>query len=129
MAEQTSYPRSPFSPTGSGSAAPANNLALTDGVLGRRFFAYLIDILIVFGLITLLGIAIFILGIVTFTLGWSLYALLFPPLVAILYSAVTVDVTIETRDAKHTAEVFQALAADGLEPQRIGMRGLSETAY
>src|SRR5215207_5733585 len=42
---------------------------------------------------------------------------------------VTVDVTIETRDAEHTAEVFQALAADGLEPQRIGMRGLSETAY
>jgi threonine dehydratase len=42
---------------------------------------------------------------------------------------VTVDVTIETRDAEHTAEVFQALAADGLEPKRIGMRGLSETAY
>jgi threonine dehydratase len=42
---------------------------------------------------------------------------------------VTVDVTIETRDAQHTAEVFQALAADGLAPQRIGMRGLSETAY
>jgi threonine dehydratase len=42
---------------------------------------------------------------------------------------VTVDVTIETRDAEHTAEVFQALAADGLAPQRIGMRGLSETAY
>ena len=42
---------------------------------------------------------------------------------------VTIDVTIETRDARHTAEVFQALAEDGLAPQRIGMRGLSETAY
>jgi len=42
---------------------------------------------------------------------------------------VTIDVTIETRDAKHTAEVFQALSEDGLAPQRIGMRGLSETAY
>jgi threonine dehydratase len=42
---------------------------------------------------------------------------------------VTIDVTIETRDAQHTAEVFQALAADGLAPQRIGMRGLSETAF
>jgi threonine dehydratase len=42
---------------------------------------------------------------------------------------VTIDVTIETRDAQHTAEVFQALAEDGLAPQRIGMRGLSETAY
>jgi threonine dehydratase len=42
---------------------------------------------------------------------------------------VTIDVTIETRDAQHTAEVFQALSEDGLAPQRIGMRGLSETAY
>jgi threonine dehydratase len=42
---------------------------------------------------------------------------------------VTIDVTIETRDARHTAEVFEALAADGLEPQRLGPRGLSEAAY
>jgi threonine dehydratase len=42
---------------------------------------------------------------------------------------VTIDVTIETRDAAHTAEVFEALARDGLEPRRIGPRGLSETAY
>jgi threonine dehydratase len=42
---------------------------------------------------------------------------------------VTIDITIETRDSGHTAEVFQALAADGLEPRRIGPRGLSETAY
>ena len=42
---------------------------------------------------------------------------------------VTIDVTIETRDAAHTAEVFEALAKDGLEPRRIGPRGLSETAY
>jgi threonine dehydratase len=42
---------------------------------------------------------------------------------------VTIDVTIETRDAEHTAEVFEALARDGLEPRRLGPRGLSETAY
>ena len=42
---------------------------------------------------------------------------------------VTIDVTIETRDARHTAEVFEALAQDGLEPQRINPRGLSESAY
>ncbi len=42
---------------------------------------------------------------------------------------VTIDVTIETRDARHTAEVFEALAQDGLEPRRIGPRGLSETVY
>jgi threonine dehydratase len=40
---------------------------------------------------------------------------------------VSVDVTIETRDARHTAEVFETLARDGLEPRRIGPRGLSET--
>ena len=42
---------------------------------------------------------------------------------------VTIDVTIETRDARHTAEVFEALSGDGLEPRRIGPRGLSETVY
>jgi threonine dehydratase len=42
---------------------------------------------------------------------------------------VTMDVTIETRDAQHTAEVFEALAREGLDPQRLGPRGLSESAY
>jgi threonine dehydratase len=42
---------------------------------------------------------------------------------------VTMDVTIETRDAQHTADVLEALARDGLDPQRLGPRGLSENAY
>jgi threonine dehydratase len=42
---------------------------------------------------------------------------------------VTIDITIETRDRKHTLEVFGALAAEGLAPQRIDSRGLSETAF
>jgi threonine dehydratase len=42
---------------------------------------------------------------------------------------VTMDVTIETRDAQHTAEVFEALTREGLQPQRLGPRGLSESAY
>src|SRR3954464_8221352 len=37
---------------------------------------------------------------------------------------VTIDVTIETRDRDHTLEVFRALAADGLDPQRIDSRCL-----
>lgn len=36
---------------------------------------------------------------------------------------VTVDVTVETRDAAHTREVFAALAADGYAPRRIDSRG------
>jgi threonine dehydratase len=42
---------------------------------------------------------------------------------------VTIDVTVETREAGHTAEVFEALSRDGLEPRRIGPRGLSEAIY
>ena len=42
---------------------------------------------------------------------------------------VIIDVTIETRDARHTLEVFEALARDGLAPQRLNASGLSETAY
>ena len=42
---------------------------------------------------------------------------------------VTIDVTIETRGAGHTAEILTALTDDGLDPQRIDHRGLSETAY
>lgn len=42
---------------------------------------------------------------------------------------VTVDITVETRDARHTAEVFAALEADGLKPMRLDSRGLSEAAY
>jgi uncharacterized RDD family membrane protein YckC len=90
MAETTGYSRPPYTATGpvlGGSGEPA---ARTDGVLGRRFFAYLIDILVVFGLIAVLAIAIFVFGIVTLTLGWWLYALLFPPMVAIVYNALTI---------------------------------------
>lgn len=42
---------------------------------------------------------------------------------------VSIDITIETRDKQHTLEVFEALAAEGLEPKRIDSRGLSEAAY
>lgn len=41
---------------------------------------------------------------------------------------VTVDVTVETRDAAHTRQIFQALAEDGYAPMRIDPRGLSEVA-
>lgn len=43
--------------------------------------------------------------------------------------SVTVDVTVETRNGQHTADVLAALSADGLNPRRIGPSGLSEAAY
>ncbi|MBA1157251.1 threonine ammonia-lyase [Microvirga mediterraneensis] len=42
---------------------------------------------------------------------------------------VSIDITIETRDRAHTLEVFEALAAEGLAPQRIVSRSLPETAF
>jgi uncharacterized RDD family membrane protein YckC len=62
--------------------------AATEGVLGRRFFAYLIDLVMIFILMAILWVVIGILGILTLGLGWGLYFLL--PGTGILYSAVTV---------------------------------------
>jgi threonine dehydratase len=42
---------------------------------------------------------------------------------------VSIDITIETRDERHTSEVFAALAADGLAPRRLDSRGLTEGAF
>lgn len=42
---------------------------------------------------------------------------------------VSIDVTVETRDAGHTADILAALERDGLDPRRIDPRGLSEAAY
>jgi uncharacterized RDD family membrane protein YckC len=90
MTDRTRYSQPPFATVNPNATLPPGALAQTDGVLGRRFFAYLIDILVIFGLITLLAIAIFLFGIVTLTLGWWLYGLLFPPIVAIIYNALTI---------------------------------------
>ena len=68
---------------------PATLDGRTDGVLGRRFFAYLLDLLVVLGLTLVLGFAIVILGFLTLGLAWWLFAILGPG-TAILYSALTV---------------------------------------
>ena len=60
----------------------------TEGVLGRRWLAYLVDLVLVMILTGFLAIVIAILGVITFGLGWSLFAIL--PFTAIFYSAVTV---------------------------------------
>ncbi|WP_298952569.1 RDD family protein [uncultured Methylobacterium sp.] len=57
------------------------------GGLSRRFLAYLLDIVFIFGFSCLLGLAISLLGVITFGLGWALYAIL--PASGILYSALT----------------------------------------
>lgn len=56
--------------------------------LGGRTVAYLLDILFILGFTALLWLAIVIVGLVTFGLGWTLFAIL--PASGVIYSALTV---------------------------------------
>lgn len=87
-------------------------VAATDGVLGRRFFAYLVDIVMIFGLILILGFAITLLGLVTFGLGWALYAFVVPG-AAILYSAATVGGRAQATVGMRMTGVYAADSATG----------------
>ncbi|HWT62867.1 MAG TPA: RDD family protein [Ochrobactrum sp.] len=58
--------------------------AFFEGVRTRRIMAFLVDYLIVFFLCIPVPIVIFILGIITLSLGWALYAIMFP-VVALFY--------------------------------------------
>jgi uncharacterized RDD family membrane protein YckC len=57
---------------------PAANPELFEGVLARRFLAFLIDLMIIILPVILVAIFIFIAGIVTLGLGFLLYGLLYP---------------------------------------------------
>ncbi|MFD0934141.1 RDD family protein [Methylobacterium trifolii] len=56
--------------------------------LGGRTVAYLLDILFILGFTAVLWLAIALIGLVTFGLGWALFAVL--PASGVIYSAVTV---------------------------------------
>ncbi len=57
---------------------PAANPELFDGVLARRFVAFAIDVIILALPLIVAWVFIFVLGIVTFGLGWALYGLMSP---------------------------------------------------
>ena len=90
-----------------------------EGVLFRRFVAFLIDALIICVPIGLAALLIFVLGFVTFGVGWFLFGLLSPGFVVwgLVYTGLTLDgphsATIGMRtmgiDAP-LADVQQALA-------------------
>jgi uncharacterized RDD family membrane protein YckC len=61
---------------------------LTEGTLGRRLFAYLIDIVIIAVLMGILWVVVALLGVITLGLGWMLFALV--PFTAIIYNAATI---------------------------------------
>lgn len=81
--------------TGRSHTAPIDGLAVSqsdaayDGVLTSRLIAYLADLFIIIVLSGILMVAIFILGFLTFGLGWLLFALVGPG-TGIIYSALTV---------------------------------------
>jgi uncharacterized RDD family membrane protein YckC len=60
----------------------------TEGALGKRLLAYLVDLVMIALLAVVLWVAIAIVGIITFGFGWALFAVL--PFTGVLYSAVTV---------------------------------------
>jgi uncharacterized RDD family membrane protein YckC len=70
-------------------AYPSVEPRATEGTLGRRLFAYLIDIVVIAIITAVLWVVIGILGVITLGLGWLLFSLL--PLTAIIYNAITVS--------------------------------------
>jgi uncharacterized RDD family membrane protein YckC len=70
---------------------PVANPELFEGVLARRCFAFLIDVVIIAIPVLLAALFIFIFGLVTFGLGWLLFWLLWPATViwAIVYYGLT----------------------------------------
>jgi uncharacterized RDD family membrane protein YckC len=61
----------------------------SEGTLSRRFWAYLIDIVVIAALTMLLYLLVGILGVLTFGIGWLLFAVI--PFTAIVYNAITIS--------------------------------------
>jgi uncharacterized RDD family membrane protein YckC len=76
--------------SGYGTAYGAVNPRATEGTMGRRFLAYMVDIVVLFVLGAILAVAISILGVLTLGLGWFLFPILGVP-IAILYNAITIS--------------------------------------
>src|SRR5882757_2721894 len=70
---------------------PVANPELFEGVVARRLMAFLIDFLILSIPVVFVSMFIFVIGIVTFGLGFVLYGLLWPGMViwAICYYGMT----------------------------------------
>lgn len=70
---------------------PAANPELFEGVLARRLIAFVIDLVILSMPVVFLAVFIFVVGIVTFGLGFVFYALLWPAMVlwALFYYGAT----------------------------------------
>ncbi len=80
----------PYPPTLDYNAYPVDS-RMTEGVIVRRFWAYLIDLFVIALWVVLISIGIFFLGIITLGLGWGLFfALPLTALIFIGYNAFTI---------------------------------------
>jgi uncharacterized RDD family membrane protein YckC len=70
---------------------PAANPELFEGVLARRVIAFLIDVVISAAPMVVIALFIFIFGLVTFGLGWTLYFFFYPVCIlwALFYYGIT----------------------------------------
>ncbi|HMB10541.1 RDD family protein [Saliniramus sp.] len=95
------------------------------GVLGRRFVALLIDLLIIMAFIVVLAFAITILGFLTFGLGWLLFAILGPG-AAILYTALTMGGPAASTIGMRLCglRVVDAASGEGIDPLRAAAHAL-----
>jgi uncharacterized RDD family membrane protein YckC len=84
---------------------PVKQPALFDGVIGRRSFAFVVDVIIIVLLTLIAYLVVAVLGIITLGLAWLLFGLVFP-VVGLGYNAVTIG-------GKNSATVGQRLM--GLE--------------
>ncbi len=99
-----------------GYAGPAVDPRWTEGAIGRRFFAYLIDLVMIAIFTVVLWFVIGLVGIVTFGLGWVLYAIL--PLSAVIYSAITVGGSAQSTIGMR---IFGLRVIDAATGGRVGM--------
>ncbi|MGY6567847.1 MAG: RDD family protein [Salinarimonas sp.] len=97
----------------------------TQGVLGRRIVAYLIDFMIILAFTLVLGFAILILGVVTFGLGWALFAILVPG-AAMLYTALTMGGPMSSTLGMRFCglRVVDAVSGVGIDPLRAAVHAL-----
>ena len=65
-----------------------DSAAFFQGVLSRRMLAFVVDAIIILGLMVLASVVLFMLGFVTFFLSWFLFGLVFP-VTALAYTAFT----------------------------------------
>jgi uncharacterized RDD family membrane protein YckC len=88
MSQQTLPPRSGYADMPH-AYDPVAQRRLFDGVLGKRFIAFLIDAVIISLLWVVAGLAVFVLGVLTLGLAWLLFGAIFA-VVGLGYNAVTI---------------------------------------